>query len=84
MGEAKMPGMGFTGGCNCFGSARNSGFVWLARLELEYRMNKSNILGLRLTGLIDMPGPESGSARPAIVYENKDIMAVSLSYRHNF
>jgi hypothetical protein len=84
MGEAKMPGMGFTGGCNCFASAKNSGFVWLARLELEYRMDNNNFLGLRFTGLIDIPGPESGSAKPAIIYNNKDIKAVSLSYRHSF
>ncbi len=84
MGRTELPAQGFTGGCQCFPEAEESGFVWQARIGLEYRFGERTRLGLHYSRLFGMPGPVSDAGAPAIAYEERDIDTLALSLRWEF
>ncbi len=84
LGRAELPAQGFTGGCQCFAQAEESGFVWQARIGLEYRLSERSRLGLHYSRLFDMPGPVSEAGAPSIVYEARDIDTLALNLRWEF
>ncbi len=83
-GRAQLPAAGFAGGCQCFPEAEESGFVWQARIGLEYRLGERARLGLQYSRLFDMPGPREEDALPSIVYAERDIDTLALSLRWEF
>jgi hypothetical protein len=84
MGRTELPAQGFTGGCQCFPEAEESGFVWQARIGLEYRFGERTRLGLHYSRLFGMPGPVSDAGAPSIVYDERDIDTLALSLRWEF
>jgi len=84
LGRAELPAQGFTGGCQCFPAAEESGFVWQARLGLEYRLGERTRLGLHYSRLFAMPGPVSDAGAPSIAYDERDIDTLALNLRWEF
>lgn len=83
-GKAKLPAWAFTGGCACFPAADAQGFVWQARVGLEYRIGGYNHLGLHYARLMRMPGPTSGKQNPSIHYAKQKIDTLALEFRREF
>ncbi|GEM_PF-1806896 len=83
-GKAELPALGFTGGCQCFGAAEESGFIWQARAGLEYRLGATTHLFLQYTRIMNMPGPMSSSQDPGIAYPDTDIDALAIGLRKQF
>lgn len=83
-GEAALPQLGFTGSCQCFVAADESGFIWQWRLGLELQVNDANSLFLQYTRIMDVPGPASPAGTPSVRYEDKDISTASLGWRFKF
>jgi hypothetical protein len=84
MGRALLPAQGFRGGCQCFPEAEESGFVWQARVGLEYRIGERARLGMHYSRLFNIPGPLGEDALPAIVYDERDVDVLALSFRWQF
>jgi len=83
-GAARLPRMGFSGGCQCFPQADSSGLVWQVRIGLERLIGTHSRAGLQYTRIFGMPGPGSGRALPAVQYPDKDIDTLSIVYRREF
>lgn len=84
MGRAVLPAQGFSGGCQCFPAAENEGFIWQARLGVEYRAGERGWLGLHYSRLFNMQGPQEESGAPSIVYADRDIDTLAISFRWEF
>lgn len=84
MGKALLPAQGFSGGCQCFPEARESGFVWQARVGLEYRVGERARLGMHYSRLFNIPGPLWEDSLPAIFYDERDVDVLALSFRWLF
>lgn len=80
-GKATLPQLGFSGACQCFAQADDSGFIWQWRLGLEYRIREDGELFLQFNRLMNMPGPASAAASPGVRYEEKDIDTVAIGWR---
>ncbi|MEY4640095.1 MAG: hypothetical protein RLZZ227_89 [Pseudomonadota bacterium] len=83
-GMAALPAMGFTGGCQCFAAAENTGFVWQWRLGAEYRIGDNQELFVQYSQIMNLPGPEATDRAPMIHYENRDIATVGIGWRWPF
>jgi opacity protein-like surface antigen len=84
LGRAILPAQGFAGGCQCFPKAEDSGFLWQARLGVEYRIGERSRLGLHYSRLFDMSGPLEEDGIPSIAYSKRDIDTLALSLRWEF
>ena len=81
-GRASLPQLGFTAGCNCFASASESGFAYLGRLGLEYRLGDRHNLFAQYTWL-RLPKINSGGT-PGTEYARKGVGIASVGYRYTF
>jgi len=81
-GRASLPQLGFAGGCNCFGSASETGLAYLGRLGLEYRLGDRHDVFAQYTWL-RLPKLDSGGA-PSTAYARKTVGIASFGYRHGF
>ena len=82
LARVSLPGASFPGGCDCFAQARDTGFVWQARLGLEYRFDKGHHAFAQYTYL-NLPGVDSGGT-PGVSYDRKGVGAITIGYRKTF
>lgn len=81
-GSARLPQMGFTGGCNCFAGASKSGLAYLGRLGLEWKLAEPHQLFAQYT-LLSLPKP-AAAGTPSISYSRKRVDVLSVGYRYVF
>lgn len=81
-GSASLPQLGFTGGCNCFAAASESGFSYLGRIGLEYRLQERHHAFVQFTSL-HLPKLSSG-ASPGASYARKSVGIGAVGYRFLF
>jgi hypothetical protein len=81
-GSVKTPKAGFTSGCECFSATSEGGFVYQARLGLEYGFGQGHKAFAQYTWL-SLPGGESGGV-PGIDYPRRGVGALSIGYRKTF
>jgi len=81
-GKIELPGMAFTGGCNCFREASKSGFAYQARVGAEWHIAPSHNAFVQYTWL-RLPRPTSGGS-PGVEYGRKSVGAITVGYRHEF
>lgn len=83
-GKAALPTLGFSGGCQCFANADDSGFIWQWRLGFEYLVGDNNELFMQYSRVMNIPGPVSAATAPGVVYEDKDIGTLAIGWRLRF
>lgn len=82
--RANLPLM-INNGCQCFKTARSSGVVYKAQLDLDYSVNNRLNFFLSLQGLLNIEGPTSPEqAFPSIEYTTKDVFATTVGLRWSF
>ncbi|HJV00359.1 MAG TPA: outer membrane beta-barrel protein [Burkholderiaceae bacterium] len=81
-GAATLPSLRMSNGCNCFAGADHGGWLYQARLGLDYRLGPAHDLFVQYTWL-RMPGG-SGGEGPTVSYERRHVGAWSVGYRYHF
>jgi opacity protein-like surface antigen len=81
-GSAKLPQLGFTSGCDCFASASETGFAYLGRLGLEYRLGDHHNVSAQYTWL-RLP-KSNGGTTPSTEYARKGVGIAGVGYRYAF
>lgn len=81
-GSVTLPGLPAVSGCNCFGRASETGFVWQVRLGAEYDIAADRQLFAQYTYL-RLPSSASGST-PGVSYSSKNVGALSVGLRSGF
>jgi opacity protein-like surface antigen len=83
-GEANLPRADFTNGCSCLNDATGNGFIYLARLGLDYHLGKRLDLGLQYTWLADMPALATAVNVPGVQYARQDIGIAAVTFRFHW
>lgn len=81
-GKASLPQMGFTGGCNCFAAASESGLAYQGRAGLEYALDRRHNAFVQYT-LLRLPKQASGGT-PGTSYERRSVGIIGVGYRFGF
>ncbi|KQV86643.1 hypothetical protein ASD15_29065 [Massilia sp. Root351] len=80
--KVDLPELGFTGGCSCFGPAKESGWGWQLRAGLAYRVAQQHRVSLQYTYL-SLPGASRG-AEPSVTYRRERFGALGVGYAYAF
>lgn len=82
-GSVSLPQLAPVGACNCFAGAKDSGFVWQARIGAEYEFGRDQAILAQYT-LLRLPGPSASGGAPTAHYGSKRVGAFSVGYRNGF